>query len=290
MTAFRLLAGPLLPSLLAVSSVVAQTPESGAPGDSLPVETLLASGDRAHGQLRASEALEFYETALARDSTRYEALWKAAREAVNVGMLSDDDPDDSYRKAAEYARAALDSEPEGVDARHWLSVALGRLALEEGVRTRVRLAGRIRELARSVLANDSLHAGAHHVLGQWHAEVRRLSGFERWFARKLLGGEDFDEASWEEARRHLERAVDLAPGMLIHRIELARIYLDIDRDGLARAQLEEVLVRPSVEPTDPLHKRQAREMLDGLDSSGDAEAGLSRTSSWRLPGRRRRGP
>jgi Tfp pilus assembly protein PilF len=129
----------------------------------------------------------------------------------------------------------------------------------------VRLAEEVRRQALRVLELDSLHAGAHHVLGQWHAEVRRLSGVSRFFARHVLGAEVLDQASWDQAVRHLERAVELAPQGIIHHLELARVYLDRDREADARDELREVLQRPALEPTDPLHKQEAVRLMGELD-------------------------
>lgn len=236
------------------------SPDSrGSPPDS----ALMEQGELLHDQLLPLDALDRFEAVVARDSLHYEARWKAAREAVNAGMLAEDDEREKewYVRAEGHARTALDAGGDGVEAHHWLSVALGRRALREGVRTRVRLAEEVRDHATAVLAADSLHPGAHHVLGQWHAEVRRLSGFERWVARKLLGGDSMDEASWDEARDHLRRAVELAPGTIIHRLELARVHLDLGEDDVARRHLEQILTLPAAEPTDPLHKQEAQDLL-----------------------------
>ena len=102
----------------------------------------------------------------------------------------------------------------------------------------MRLAVEVREAALEALALDSANAGAHHVLGVWHAEVRRLSGVERWLARRLLGGAIFEEASWEAAEGHLLTSVALDPGGLIHHQDLAKLYLDRGRTEEARFQLK----------------------------------------------------
>jgi FimV-like protein len=231
----------------------------------LRVHELLARGQALHEQLLPLDALRRFEAVVERDSLHYEAHWKAAREAVNVGMLTEEDRmKEWYVRAEWHARAALRAREDGVQARHWLAVSLGRRALVEGVRTRVQLAEQIREEALKVLELDSLHAGAHNVLGEWNAEVRRLSGLERWVAGNILGGDTMGSASWEAARRHLQRAVELDPDGLIHRLALARVYADTGEEELAREQLREVLDRPVAEPTDPLHKQEAQELLRDL--------------------------
>lgn len=229
-------------------------------------EALIRHGDEAHASLKPLNALALYLRALEEDSTSYAALWRAARESVNLGMLASD-RDERKRRAEEavsLARRAREVDPSRVEGAEWLSIALGRLALEEGLKTRARRAAEIREAAREALALDSLSAGAHHVLGEWHAEIRRLSGFERWVAKTMLGVDEVGEASWDCAVVHLERSVALAPEALVHHLDLARAYLDLGRKEDARRELLEVLNRPIVDSVDPLQKEAAQRLLDAM--------------------------
>lgn len=251
--------------------LLAFPPRTGAQvARSLPAartsEALLHAGDEAHTALRPARALEAYRRILDTDPLHFEALWRAAREAVNLGMLASDEGERKalFSAAEGYARRAREANPDDARGAEWLAISLGRLALAEGPRGRVRFAVEIREVAMEALALDSANAGAHHVLGEWHAEVRRLSGVERWLARKLLGAGVFEEASWEAAEMHLSRAVALEPAGLIHHLGLARTYLDTGRQELAREQLREVLERPAAEPVDPLHKQEAQSLLRQL--------------------------
>ncbi|MDP2957537.1 MAG: hypothetical protein Q8N53_14020 [Longimicrobiales bacterium] len=260
----------------------------GIPAREPTAEGLLDQGDLAHAALRPGKALDDYLRVLSSDPNRYDALWRAAREAVNLGMLATDGAERKAlnAEAEDFARRARLADPSGVEGAEWLAIALGRQALDGGPRARVRLAVEVREAALAALALDSANAGAHHVLGVWHAEVRRLSGLERWLARRLPGGAVFEEASWEVAEGHLLTSVALDPGGLIHRVDLARLYRDTGRAEEARAQLREALGRPAIEPVDPLHKQEAQELLRTLERGGDSETPLgelSRSASGGLP-------
>jgi tetratricopeptide (TPR) repeat protein len=248
-----------------------QTPR-GIPARQPAAGGLLDQGDLAHTALRPGEALEDYLRILSSEPTRYDALWRAAREAVNLGMLATEGEErkSRYAEAEDFARRARAANASGVEGAEWLAIALGRQALDGGPRARVKLAVEVREAALAALALDSANAGAHHVLGVWHAEVRRLSGLERWLARRLLGGAIFEDASWEAAERHLLESVALDPGGLIHHLDLARLYLDMGRTEEARLQLKETLERPAIEPVDPLHKQEAQELLRTLGRGGDS--------------------
>ncbi|MEQ9568617.1 MAG: hypothetical protein RLN75_00380, partial [Longimicrobiales bacterium] len=57
---------------------------------SVTVRDGVTRGDEHHADLRPADALESYRGVLASDSTRFDALWRAARECVHLGMLTDD--------------------------------------------------------------------------------------------------------------------------------------------------------------------------------------------------------
>lgn len=259
----RLLA---LALLTCAGTASGQTPRGLPATGPARAEQLLRQGDAAHTGLRPGEALEAFLAALAAEPRNYHALWRAARESVNLGMLAPgaDERKSHYTRAEALAREARAVRPRGVEGAEWLAIALGRQALDQGPRARVRYAVEVRSVAREALALDSLNAGAHHVLGMWHAEIRRLSGVERWLAQRVLGAEAFSEASWEAAEGHLRRATDLAPASLIHHLDLAGVLRDVGRPAEARRSLRQVLERPSVEPVDPLHKQAAQELLRSL--------------------------
>lgn len=219
--------------------------------------------DEFHAALRPAEALESLRGALQSTPDRFDALWRAARETVNLGMLSDESDDARawYAAAVDFAGRAIASAPDSAQGYQWLSIALGRQALLEGPRTKVRLATEVRRNALMAVEIDSTAAGAHNVLGEWHAEIQRLGGLTRFAAERLLGADTFSLASWDEAVRHLRRAVELEPEALIHRLALARVYLDIDRPAEARAQLLRALDLPTREPTDAMNRREAESLL-----------------------------
>ena len=228
-------------------------------------EELLA-GDRAHAALDAPTALGHYERALSIEPTNYEALWKASRDAVDLGEFTPDKKQrtELYRRGEGYARRAVAVNPTDAEAHFHLARAVGVAALSLGVRDRVKYANEVRAEALRALAIDPRHPGALHVMGMWNAEVMRLSGFERSFARTFLGGKVFGSASWADAIRYMEEAVAVDPQRLTHHLDLARIYRDRGEKAKARERYEAVIRGTATEYNDAQYKRLAERELAGL--------------------------
>ncbi len=223
----------------------------------------IALGDREYAALRSADAQRHYEAALAADSSNFEALWKASRGAVDLGEAeaAKDRALARYREGQAYARRALAVDPAHAEGHFAMARALGRAALSVGVRDRVKYATEIRQHGLAALAADPNHPGALHVLGVWNAEVMRLNGVERFFAKNVLGGKVFGSASWKDAVTYMERAVEVDPARLTHKLDLAKIYLDLKEKAKARAQLEAVVAGRATDVNDPAYKREAESLL-----------------------------
>ncbi|MEO5741267.1 MAG: tetratricopeptide repeat protein, partial [Vicinamibacterales bacterium] len=164
----------------------------------------------------------------------------------------------------QHAEAAVRARPGDAEGHFSLARAAGRRALSVGVRDRVRLSRIIRDEALAALKINSAHPGALHVLGMWNAELMRVGGLSRMFARTFLGADVFNLASWDEAQRLLEAAVQYDPGRIVHRLDLAGIYADRGDAKRARELYVWIASAPIVEPNDDLYKRQAAERLKRL--------------------------
>jgi len=231
-------------------------------------DSLLAEGVRL-AALQPAAALRRFEAILAADSTDVAANWRAAIARSDLAEQraapAERGARDSLLAAAQQAaRRAVRLAPGNPSALFALGLVLGNTALTRGLKQRVRLAVEIRDLALRALAADSLHDGAHHLLGRWNYEVMRLSGVERFVARNLLGGATFGKASWAEAQRELERAVMLDSTRIYHRLDLARVYLARHDLEPARAQLRRIGVLPARLAADTTLRRQAAELLGTL--------------------------
>ena len=239
---------------------------AAAPARAQDVAAIIAQGERARAALDGTAALAAFERGVALAPGNYAVLWRASREAGELGEIAPAGAqrDTLYARAIRWAQAAVEAEPAGADGQAMLAVALGRSALAMGVRERVRLASDVREAALAALRTDPDHAAALHVLGAWHAEIMRLPAFARFTARTFLGGRIFESASWAEAQRLLERAVATDPGRITHRLNLARIYRDTRQPERARATCEAVTAMPVVEYHDARYKRECAALVAAL--------------------------
>ena len=226
----------------------------------------VAEGDSLHAAMNPAAALKHYEAALAVDPKDYDALIKASRDAVDVGEFADtkDARTSMYRSGELYARRAVEVNPQGADGHFYLARALGRTAQSLGPRDRVKYATDVRAHAMDALKIDPKHPGALHVMGMWNAEVMRLSGPTRWFAKNLLGGQVFGSANWDSAVRYMEQAVAVEPDRISHRIDLAKIYLDTNNKARAKEEFESVVRIPATDYNDRFYKQQADAELKKL--------------------------
>jgi regulator of microtubule dynamics protein 3 len=207
-------------------------------------------------------SLAHYEAALAIDSTAYEANWRASIVLLDQGEQIPDsvrspERDSLYARAERLARRAVAADSLGADGHFALAAAVGRASLSMGKKERIRRARVIRDEAERTIALDPRHDGAYHILGRWNAEIMRLSGLSRFFAKTMLGAGIFSQASWDGAISNMERAVALDSGRLYHRLELAEIYVDRKRYDDAREQLTEVAALPDREIMDSIYRREA---------------------------------
>lgn len=224
----------------------------------------LADREYAAGKVAAS--YQHLESAIKVEPANYDALWRASRDAVELGEAEADKTRRAqlYKTAEEYARRAVSANPGDAEGHFALARALGRTAQSLGSRERVKYAAEVREHALHALKLDPKHAGSLHVMGVWNAEIMRLSGIQRFAAKNLLGGKVFGEASWNEARRYMEAAVAAEPDRITHRLDLGAVYADMKDNARARAEFERIATMPAKELNDGRYKQSAASMLAKL--------------------------
>ena len=219
----------------------------------------IALGDKEYVAMNASAALQHYEEAIKADPKNYEALWKASRSAVDLGSYErNDEKRELYFKNGEaYARRAVEVNPGDAEGHFNLARALGKNALTQGPKARIKYATDVRAHALECLKINPKHAGCLHVMGMWNAEVMRLNGFTRMLAKNLLGGKVFNSASWADAKRYMEESVAAEPDRIVHRVDLAGVYRDMGEKARAREEWQTAMRLPNRDYNDRHYKAEA---------------------------------
>ena len=223
----------------------------------------IALGDRDYTDRKAQSAREHFLQALSVEPKSYEALWKASRVEVDLAesLPKGTESDAMMTGAKLHAEAAIAADSYDAEGHFSLARAVGRKALSVGTMDRIRFAKVVRAEALDALRYDSTHAGALHVLGMWNAEIMRVNGLARAFAKTFLGAQVFGLASWDSAQALLERSVQRDPARIVHHLDLGAIYADRGATQRAREQFEWIDHAPVTEFNDPLYKKQAAERL-----------------------------
>lgn len=244
--------------------------------DSSAVAREIHLGDSLYLRFQHEAALAHYRAAIADDSLSDEALWKAARALADIGKQIERTSDslkqrqDSlYTESRMFAERAARVNPKNAHAHSMIAQALGRLSRTRGGKERVRFAKVIYDEAMQAIALDSTEDPAWHVIGAWNAEIKRLSGIQRFFAKTLFGAGFMDKANWDDAQRYLERAVALRPKNVYHHLELAQVYVDVKKYSAAREQLATIRDLPDSDVLDPKYKKDAAELFDEIKDKLD---------------------
>ena len=250
-----------LPLLVVSLALLAPAPPLRAQA---PAETAVERGDRLLGEFRTVAAVDAYRAGLARSPDDVELLWKTARALSN---LTDETPgragdEELLREAVTLSRRAVRSGPAVSRARVTLAASVGKLALFEGGRRKVELAREVEREARRAAELDPRDFAPFTVLGVLERELATLNPLLRGFAGALFGG--LPEASLERSAALLERATRLAPDYVAPHLELARTYVELDREADARAALERALELAPREQLDRVLQEQARALLREL--------------------------
>ena len=171
-----------------------------------------------------------------------DAVWMAVEEAI---VDKDKDRAKELLKTAEaQARGAVAGHEGDAGRRFALAVVLGLRTEREGGKTKIGIATDLKKELEATLAIDPEHGRARHMMGRLNAAVLRMNRVTRWIATSLLGGAELKKATWIAAERDLSFAEVHVPEVSDHHLQLAYLYRDTKRPGLAMTEVEHVLAMP----------------------------------------------
>lgn len=229
-----------------------------------PPAELLATVDSVYYAGAVEQALDLLDEA----GDARGAGWRVIRCMIALSMQapSDTERDHWLARAVGNADALLENGPLNTEDLYWVAAAEGLRSLNTGAREAGDLGLRAQNHAQLILAVDSLHGGAHNILGRVNFEVMVLPRAKRVIGRVILGGRFPRNVSWEGAEFHLRRATELWPHMMRFHLDLAWFFERRGRTQEARAAAMRALETPALHPPDPLFQDQARALIHRLDA------------------------
>jgi tetratricopeptide (TPR) repeat protein len=226
----------------------------------------ISKGDSLYKLFDDKGALDFYLAALKIDSMNYEANWKASRAYTDYGETIEDDDERAalYLQGSNHARRAVNIDSTGSKGHLYLSIALGRVALDAGAKERIKLSKEIKKEVDLAIKYDPSDDIAYHVLGRWNRKLSNLSWIETGFADMFLGGVP-EDASDENAVAAFKKAIELKPNHINHHLELGITYEMMDMEEEAKKEFQICLDLPESDSGDAKYKAQAKEYLEDLE-------------------------
>jgi tetratricopeptide (TPR) repeat protein len=230
------------------------------------ITTEIAKGDSLYKLFDDKGALDHYSSALEIDSMNYEANWKAARAYTDYGETIEDEDERAiyYLKGSKCARRAVTIDSTGAKAHLFLSISLGRVALDAGAKERIKLSKEIKKEVDLSIKYDPNDDTAYHVLGRWNRKLSNLSWIESGFADMFLGGVP-EDASDENAVAAFKKAIELKPNHINHHLELGITYEMMGLEDEAIKEFQLCLDLPISDSGDDKYKEQAKEYLEDLE-------------------------
>ena len=202
------------------------------------------------------------EAELSRNPDSYEASWNMARVLIDLGNFEDskDDRKAAYIQAVEHARHAVSLVPDDTWGHHYLAASVGKLALTEGGKRKIELSKEVRDEALKAVELDPRNDKSHHILGRWNREVHHLGRFMKIAAKVVYGGVP-KGATDEKAVEHFQRAIEIDPTHVNHRLELGITYMKMKEYDRAIEAFNIALSLPDSDPNDPVYKLEAEKLL-----------------------------
>ena len=211
----------------------------------------VAAGDALVDEGNFEEAIAAYTTAVNANANDARALFQRSRAQVywadNDASLDDAEREALYTAALADSERAVELAPNNTDALFELSRALGRMAQYRGVLQSLSLAGRMNDTLQRVLELDDGYAAAWHAYALWHNEVP-------WIAGGRTGN----------VEPYFERAIELEPDAITHRVGLAEILIAAEEYDRAAEQLDVALSLTATTYLQGLDLERARELQASL--------------------------
>ena len=212
-----------------------------------------------------AKALILFQRILEQDSNHVEALVHSANLSTQLGVNSNDRDImiGYFYQGIDYSEKAKRVAPEYDEAYLSYARSYGRLALISPTKQQLEISKIVKTNVDKALELNPENDIAWHILGKWYFRFADLSWFERTMAGLIYG--DVPEATFEEAKVAFQKALDIRPKGIAHRVELAKTCIELDHIAEAKTNLDMVIDAPILLSTDNVYKREARQILSSLE-------------------------
>jgi tetratricopeptide (TPR) repeat protein len=231
---------------------------------------LLQNAERLYAQFKPKEAAAELQKILQVDPRDFEATTKLSRAYLDIGDMIPESSADwrekrmkEYRKAEEYARQAINLDPNSTWGHFYVAASLGSMALVSSTSTQIDLAAEIRSALDKAIALDPKNGFAYHVYGIWHRKMAEIGKASRLLASVVFGRSP-PSGNLETSIEYLKKAVAFNPHVIASRLELAKSYMAVGNWPMARSSLAAVRELPIKFSDDAKHKRHAAQMLEDM--------------------------
>lgn len=219
------------------------------------VDELITQADELYLEMRdmatAEKARDLYLKAFELAEDKYEASWKFSRILYYVGKNTENKKEKKviFQQAIDYAKKAVELEPEKPDGYYWLGVNYGVYGEARGVMKSLFLVDDVKKAMNKVIELDRSYedGGSDRVLGRVFFKVPGIAG-----------------GSKKKSRTHLEKSLEFAPNDPLTRYYLAETYYAQNEVEKSRAELDFIL---NMEPDERWvagvndYQKDAEEML-----------------------------
>jgi len=218
-------------------------------------------GDDAFARMDYRTAIATYDSLAKVRPNDVQVQWRLARAHVFFGDISKgEEKKQAYLTAERYAHEAMRIDSTLAESNTWLAAALGNTAMYEGSKKKVALANDIKRLLLQSIQLNPRDDIAWSILGTFYLALGNVSWLERTLANLLLGS--LPDGGYPDAERALLKAIEIAPRVIRHRFELAKVYEKMDREADARREFEFCINNPIQMASDRRRVEIAREWLN----------------------------
>ncbi len=217
-------------------------------------------GDDAFARMDYRAAIATYDSLDRVRPNDVQVQWRLARAHVFVGDVSKgEEKKEAYLTAERYAHEAMRIDSTLAESNTWLAAALGNTAMYEGSKKKVALANDIKRLLEQSIRLNPRDDIAWSILGTFYLALGNVSWLEKTLANLLLGS--LPDGGYPDAEQALLKAIEIAPRVIRHRFELAKVYEKMDREADARKEFEFCINNPIQMASDRRRVEMAREWL-----------------------------